>query len=87
MLFFSVCFAIDWLHLQPLNPLLDPCDSELSGLLGVPLPTLQYFMFTPEGIDLTIMDETLKEMERVVELVEEEGWQALPQVGTPGNLE
>jgi len=27
--------------LQPLNPLLDPCDSELSGLLGVPLPTLE----------------------------------------------
>ena len=33
------------------------------------------------------MDETLKEMARVVGLVEEEGWQALPQVGTPGNLE
>ena len=33
------------------------------------------------------MDETLKEMARVVGLVEEEGWQALLQVGTPGNLE
>ena len=50
--FFFVRFAIDWLHLQPLNPLLDPCDSELSGLLGVPLPTLQDFMLAPEGINL-----------------------------------
>ena len=28
-------------HLQLRAPLLDPCERELSGLLGVPLPTLK----------------------------------------------
>ena len=38
---FYFCFiSIVGAHLQPRIPRLDPCDRELSGLLGVPLPTL-----------------------------------------------